>query len=92
LVRREAYYTCLAGGLHGYDHNDSWRVKPRWRDSLDDPGATQMTVLKNIFTRPQAWQDAVLVVKAAASVQSGRSQARNFVGDEPDPWIQFRSQ
>ena len=44
------------------------------------------------FTRPQAWQDAVLVVKAAASVQSGRSQARNFVGDEPDPWIQFRSQ
>jgi len=27
----------------------------------------------------------VLVVKAAASVQGGRSQARNFVGDEPDP-------
>ncbi len=55
LVRREAYYTCLAGGFHGYGHNDSWRVKPRWRDSLDDPGATQMTVLKNIFTRLPEW-------------------------------------
>src|SRR5437773_6298387 len=37
------------------------------------------------FTRPQAWQDAVLVVKSEASVQGGVSQARNFVGDEPDP-------
>src|SRR6185436_10895318 len=27
LVRRQAYYTCLAGGFHGYGHNDSWRVK-----------------------------------------------------------------
>ncbi len=174
-MRREAYYTCLAGGFHGYDHNDSWRVKPRWRDSLDDPGATQMTVLKNIFTglpewwtllpdqsviisggntngdvlnlgarsangkwlvaylagqpsitlnvakitaaesasaewidpaggqeeligrfrtrephsftRPQAWQDAVLVVKAAASIQGGGSQARNFVGNARQIWL-----
>ena len=56
LVRREAYYTCLAGGFHGYGHNDSWRVKPTWRAALDDPGAQQMTVLKNIFTGlPQWW-------------------------------------
>lgn len=56
LVRREAYYTCLAGGFHGYGHNDSWRVKPRWRAALDDPGAQQMTVLKTIFlTLPKWW-------------------------------------
>jgi len=56
LVRREAYYTCLAGGFHGYGHNDSWRVKPRWRAALDDPGAQQMTVLKKILlTLPEWW-------------------------------------
>lgn len=55
LVRREAYYTCLAGGFHGYGHNDSWRVKPSWRAALDHPGAQQMTILKNIFTALPEW-------------------------------------
>src|SRR5262245_29553643 len=55
LVRREAYYTCLAGGFHGYGHNDSWRVRPRWRAALDDPGAGQMTILKNAFTSLPEW-------------------------------------
>jgi hypothetical protein len=55
LVRREAYYTCLAGGFHGYGHNDSWRVRTRWRAALDDPGAKQMTILKAIFTGLPDW-------------------------------------
>ena len=55
LVRREAYYTCLAGGFHGYGHNDSWRVRARWQKALDDPGARQMTILKNIFTGLPDW-------------------------------------
>jgi hypothetical protein len=55
LVRRQAYYTCLAGGFHGYGHNDSWRVKPRWREALDDPAAREMTVLKNVFIGLPEW-------------------------------------
>ena len=55
LVRRQAYYTCLAGGFHGYGHNDSWRVRAGWRAALDDPGAKQMTILKNIFTGLSEW-------------------------------------
>jgi hypothetical protein len=55
LLRREAYYTCLAGGFHGYGHNDSWRVKATWRAALDDPGAQQMTILKNVFTGLPDW-------------------------------------
>lgn len=54
-VRREAYYTCLAGGFHGYGHNHSWRVRPAWRAALDDPGARQMTILKNVFTSLPEW-------------------------------------
>jgi hypothetical protein len=55
LVRREAYYTCLAGGFHGYGHNHSWRVRPAWRAALDDPGARQMTIMKNLFTGLPEW-------------------------------------
>jgi len=55
LVRREAYYTCLAGGFHGYGHNDFWRVRATWRAALDDPGAQQMTILKDIFTGLSDW-------------------------------------
>jgi hypothetical protein len=55
LLRREAYYTCLAGGFHGYGHNDSWRVKPRWREALDDPGAQQMSILKRFFSALPDW-------------------------------------
>jgi hypothetical protein len=55
LVRREAYYTCLVGGFHGYGHNHSWRVRPGWRAALDDAGARQMTILKNIFTGLPEW-------------------------------------
>jgi hypothetical protein len=55
LVRREAYYTCLAGGFHGYGHNDSWRVKPAWKSALDAPGAKEMAVLKQVFTGLPEW-------------------------------------
>lgn len=55
LVRRQAYYTCLAGGFHSYGHNDSWRVKPTWRSALDHPGAQQMSVLKKIFSDVPEW-------------------------------------
>jgi hypothetical protein len=55
LVRREAYYTCLAGGFHGYGHNDLWRLRPAWRAALDDPGAQQVTILKKVFTALPEW-------------------------------------
>jgi hypothetical protein len=86
LVRREAYYTCLAGGFHGYGHNDSWRVKARWRDALDDPGAKQMNVLKNIFTHlPEWWQ---LVPDQAVFTSGGNAQGgRKSSGTREQPGV-----
>jgi len=55
-IRRQAYYSYLAGAHHTYGHNDSWRVLPTWRQALDAPGARQLTLLKGIFTaRPEWW-------------------------------------
>ncbi len=36
-VRRQAYYSYLAGGHHAYGHNDSWRILPTWEQALDAP-------------------------------------------------------
>ena len=54
-IRRQAYYSYLAGAHHTYGHNDSWRVLPTWKKALDAPGARQMGVLKKIFLGQKEW-------------------------------------
>ncbi|HVC95804.1 MAG TPA: DUF4038 domain-containing protein [Pirellulales bacterium] len=54
-VRRQAYYSYLCGGHFTYGHNDSWRVLPTWRASLDAPGAIQMGIVKRVFLRRKEW-------------------------------------
>ncbi|HUS72033.1 MAG TPA: glycoside hydrolase family 140 protein, partial [Sedimentisphaerales bacterium] len=54
-IRRQAYYSYLAGGHHTYGHNDSWRVLPTWKKALDAPGAFQMGILKKIFLARKEW-------------------------------------
>jgi hypothetical protein len=54
-VRRQAYYSYLAGAHHTYGHNDSWRVLPTWRQALDAPGAAQLGLLKKIFLERKEW-------------------------------------
>jgi hypothetical protein len=54
-VRRQAYYSYLAGGHHTYGHNDSWRVLPTWKAALDAPGALQMGLLRKVFETRKEW-------------------------------------
>jgi hypothetical protein len=54
-VRRQAYYSYLAGAHHTYGHNDSWRILPTWKKSLDAPGAQQLGILKKIFLAREEW-------------------------------------
>ena len=54
-VRRQAYYSYLAGGHHTYGHNDSWRIRPTWKQALDAPGARQMGILRKIFEARSEW-------------------------------------
>ena len=54
-IRRQAYYSYLAGAHHTYGHNDSWRVLPTWRKALDAPGACQMSILRKIFLGLKEW-------------------------------------
>jgi len=54
-IRRQAYYSYLAGAHHTYGHNDSWRVLPTWKKALDAPGAVQLGILKKIFQALPEW-------------------------------------
>ncbi len=54
-VRRQAYYSFLAGAWHTYGHNDSWRVLPTWKQALQAPGATQLGLLKHAFLGRKEW-------------------------------------
>lgn len=55
LIRRQAYYSYLSGGFHTYGHNDSWRILPTWRASLDAPGAGQAGKARKIFESLPEW-------------------------------------
>jgi hypothetical protein len=54
-VRRQAYYSYLAGAHHTYGHNDSWRILPTWKSALDSPGARQMGILRKLFEALPEW-------------------------------------
>jgi hypothetical protein len=58
-VRRQAYYSVLAGGHHSYGHNDSWRVLPTWREALDAPGAVHVGILRRVLEARGEWWNAV---------------------------------
>ncbi len=58
-IRRQAYYSYLAGGHDAYGHNDSWRVLPTWKQALDAPGAVQLGSLKKVFLDRKEWWNLV---------------------------------
>ena len=55
IIRKQAWWSFLAGGFHTYGHNDMWRKNPTWRASLDSQGAAQMGVLKQVLAARQWW-------------------------------------
>jgi hypothetical protein len=56
IIRKQAWWSVLAGGFHTYGHNDMWRKNPAWRAALDSPGALQMGVLKRLLASHEWWK------------------------------------
>lgn len=48
IVRRQVWWTFMAGGYFTYGQNQMWRARSGWIDSLNTPGAEQMRVFKQI--------------------------------------------
>jgi len=75
-VRRQAYYSYLAGAHHSYGHNDSWRLFPTWKEALDAPGARQMGILKDVFLGLEEWWN--LIPDQAILASGGRTEGRSL--------------
>lgn len=87
-IRRQAYYSYLAGAHHTYGHNDSWRVLPTWRKALDAPGAVQMGILKKIFLGLKEWWYLVPDQSIFASGGNTTGQVLNLAARHKDgKWI-----
>ena len=84
-IRRQAYYSYLAGAHHTYGHNDSWRVLPTWKQALDAKGAVQLGLLKKVFLDRKEWwhlvpDQTVLAVGGKTSGQILNLAARHKDG------------
>ena len=87
-VRRQAYYSYLAGAHHTYGHNDSWRVLPTWKEALDAPGATQMGILKKSFLDRKEWWRLVPDQSIFASGGNTNGQILNLAARHQDGrWV-----
>lgn len=87
-VRRQAYYSFLAGAHHAYGHNDSWRVLPTWKQALDAPGATQLGILKKIFQDRKEWWYLIPDQTVFASGGNTNGQVLNLAARHKDGrWV-----
>jgi len=87
-IRRQAYYSYLAGAHHTYGHNDSWRVLPTWKQALDAPGAVQLRILKKVFSGLSEWWYLVPDQSIFASGGQTQGQILNLAARHKDgKWI-----
>ncbi|RPJ83333.1 MAG: DUF4038 domain-containing protein, partial [Acidobacteria bacterium] len=56
LVRRQAWWTVMAGGSHTYGQNQMWRMEPGWDSTFETPGALQVTLMKRILSGLNWWE------------------------------------
>ena len=50
VVRKQAYWSYLAGAFFTYGHNSMWRHPDTWSQALNSEGARNMDVLGDLFT------------------------------------------
>lgn len=56
IVRRQAWWTFMAGGSHTYGESRIWPMAADWEKHLDTPGARQVCLMKAILGK-MAWWD-----------------------------------
>jgi hypothetical protein len=84
-IRKQAYWSHLAGGHHTYGHNDSWSHPEEWRSWVDSPGAGQMGVYRRVLTSLERWwewvPDDTLITEGAGEGLYQNLAARSANGD-----------
>jgi hypothetical protein len=86
-IRKQAYWTQLAGGHHVYGHNESWRSPQGWVGWIGAPGSHSLKIFREILTGCAGWWDLIpdpsLLVAGRGAGSALNIAARSPVGD----WI-----
>jgi len=56
IVRRQAWWSFMAGGFHTYGQNQMWRMEPGWESTFDTPGAGHVTLMRKILENLPWWE------------------------------------
>ena len=84
-IRRQAYWTYLAGGHHIYGHNDNWTAPGKWRDWIDALGSCHLAVYRKVITSLKNWWDIIpnqsIVMKGVGSGVELNAAAHSAAAD-----------
>ena len=85
LMRKQAYWSYLAGGHHSYGHNDNHASPSTWESWIDSPGALHLGVARRILTALPRWWDLVpdqsVFASGAGSGMTLNVAARSAAGE-----------
>src|SRR5581483_8792698 len=56
VVRKQAWWSYMAGGFHTYGQNQQWRMEKGWVRAMDRPGSYHMAVLGKFFRSRPWWR------------------------------------
>ena len=83
-IRKQAYWTQLAGGYHVYGHNDSWKTPMDWEQWIDAPGAMHLQLFREIITSIDEWwnmiPDPSIFISGSGSGYSFNAVSRSAAG------------
>jgi len=84
LVRRQAWWSFMAGGFHTYGQNQMWRMEPGWESTFDTPGAGHVTLMRKILERLPWWElnpDQGLFASGVGSEKTLNAGMRSLKGN-----------
>jgi hypothetical protein len=85
IIRKQAYWSHLAGGHHSYGHDDNWRSPSSWRSWIASRGAGHMGVYRKILTSCREWwngvPDQTIFASGASAGPTLNAAARSSAGD-----------
>jgi hypothetical protein len=84
IIRRQAWWTVMAGGFHTYGQDQMWRMNTGWEKSLDTPGAAQVCKMKEIMNSVPWWEmvpDQGVFASGVSSERTLNTGMRSVSGD-----------
>jgi hypothetical protein len=84
IVRRQAWWSVMAGGFHTYGQNQMWRMGKDWDSTFDTPGAEHVAKMKEIISAWPWWElipDQSFYASGVSSERTLNTAMRSPKGD-----------